>query len=490
MSQESSPFDSLNQQPSIRVRYPARLTSYLLRSHSISISEQFEINELTSKLLAFTKSIYESTNIIAYILAIIKGYESTNQDNSRENVMERIAFLKTVVLSYIGFIKTKIRLASSTICMVTSSLFYEGDDRVVYSPKRNRRIVDIHASRIPMYFRFKSATQLIAVKLHWRIPTFFVHHTRHRYNGEECLLIFLAYFATGSTFTHLADAFFGGDSRYFSWMMECIVDHLYANFYNKIAGNSLSQWIPSDLDDYRLGIYNKLVENQESLRERLNISYSQFRIFAFMDDTDFRTCRPSSSNVNVNTSPHDYQRSFYSGYYRAHGLKAQTIVFPNGLFGSVFITSIRHNDNGVLNMSGISDYLTRLLVRHPIPPVNYLPAVYCDGIFSPRACIVPRYVSPNPHQAMVNRLLSPLRVFIENSYGDVKNLWRIFQKRNNFNLLREGCSVRKACTMIFFVHNCYLCLNETRSNYFQLRAPTLEEYLPLDEVLEEAPDMD
>ena len=281
--------------------------------------------------------------------------------------------------------------------------------------------------------------------------------------------------------------------------MAMVIDHLYSNFYHKIAGKSISLWIPEYLQECRQCIFEKLEEVQEQFTQNISIQFDQFRIFGFLDDTGFETCRPSPSSetsntsININDSDNqnsDNQRSFYSGYFRHHGLKAQTIILPNGMITGVFITSLRHNDGGVLNMSGVSDNLTRLLRNHPIPPINHLPAVYCDGIFAPKNCIVPRYVSPNPFQKLINRYMSPLRVYIENIYADVKNVWRIFQTKGKFKILQKGRLVRKAFTIIFFVHNCYSCLNENRADYFNMRCPTLGEYLPLDEDLVQAPEMD
>ena len=41
----------------------------------------------------------------------------------------------------------------------------------------------------------------------------------------------------------------------------------------------------------------------------------------------------------------------------------------------------------------------------------------------------------------------------------------------------------------FFLLNCYVCLNESPNN-FNLRPPSLEEYIPLDEILIPAPVID
>ena len=42
--------------------------------------------------------------------------------------------------------------------------------------------------------------------------------------------------------------------------------------------------------------------------------------------------------------------------------------------------------------------------------------------------------------------------------------------------------------MSFFLLNCFTCFNEV--GYFDVRPPTLEEYLPLDEVLLPPPDIE
>jgi hypothetical protein len=75
---------------------------------------------------------------------------------------------------------------------------------------------------------------------------------------------------------------------------------------------------------------------------------------------------------------------FDSHYFREHGLKMQVAYLPgNGVIGSIYICSLRQNDNGVLNLSVLNVYLTVLL--EPLywrgqQPVY--PAVYGDAIFT------------------------------------------------------------------------------------------------------------
>ena len=60
----------------------------------------------------------------------------------------------------------------------------------------------------------------------------------------------------------------------------------------------------------------------------------------------------------------EMQREFYSRYFRAHGIKYLTVHLPNGLTGAVFGSRLSDNDNGVLNMSGLSDYLVQIYIHY------------------------------------------------------------------------------------------------------------------------------
>ena len=69
----------------------------------------------------------------------------------------------------------------------------------------------------------------------------------------------------------------------------------------------------------------------------------------------------NSEHAAQRAGAHDIQRAFYSGYMRAHGLKYQTLILPNGMLGSVWGSAISHNDIGVLNMSGLETHLQEIL---------------------------------------------------------------------------------------------------------------------------------
>jgi hypothetical protein len=68
--------------------------------------------------------------------------------------------------------------------------------------------------------------------------------------------------------------------------------------------------------------------------------------------------------------------SSLSGYIKAHGLKYQTTLFPNGMVTGVFGTSANNNDVGVLNLSRLTQHLEHILFPQHVMPGGLLPALY------------------------------------------------------------------------------------------------------------------
>jgi hypothetical protein len=158
------------------------------------------------------------------------------------------------------------------------------------------------------------------------------------------------------------------------------------------------------------------------------------------------------------------------------------------MIGSIYICSLRHNDNGVQNLSGLNDYLFSILSPlYSRNGNNVYPAVYGDGIFTPLATVMRPYVQPNHEQKIVNTRMSSLREDIEHKFSQVFNLYQVLRMSWQHFLFWNGDHVRKLFFTCLFVSNCYTCFNESRNRQFNLRAPTLQQYLPLDEDLIPAP---
>ena len=106
---------------------------------------------------------------------------------------------------------------------------------------------------------------------------------------------------------------------------------------------------------------------------------------------DVEPFSPGTSVRRENGFYDDIQRAFYSGYFAGHGLKVQALSLPNGMIGSVYVSSLRNSDSGLLNLSGLNEYLEDLFrdAGMLLPSAgNQFPAAYADGTFLQLSCIV------------------------------------------------------------------------------------------------------
>ncbi len=70
-----------------------------------------------------------------------------------------------------------------------------------------------------------------------------------------------------------------------------------------------------------------------------------------------------------------------SGYMKAHGLKYQTTLFPNGMVAGVFGTSSNNKDLGVLNLLRLMQHSESLLFPNLVMAGGLVPALFGDAIF-------------------------------------------------------------------------------------------------------------
>jgi hypothetical protein len=96
-------------------------------------------------------------------------------------------------------------------------------------------------------------------------------------------------------------------------------------------------------------------------------------------------------------------------------------------------------------------------------------------------------VNPTPEQHLLNIKLSSLREVIEHVFAEHRMRFQLFEVPARFQILTGGVKVRRVSLVSFFVLNCYNCILGGRCLYFGQIPPTLEEYIPLDEVLVPAP---
>lgn len=175
--------------------------------------------------------------------------------------------------------------------------------------------------------------------------------------------------------------------------------------------------------------------------------------------------------------------------FSGHGLKVQAITFPNGMFGSIYLGAWRISDASLLNMSVLDTYLVSLFTEFNIcltNTCNQFPGVYSDGIFPQLATIVAHYAQGDVNESRVNRCLAGACQSIEHLFCIHHNKFLLFNIPDQFKLLVHGIESVTMMQNSFFLLNCYNTFNESPKN-FDLRPPTIEEYLPLDEELKHAP---
>ena len=441
--------------------------------------------------------ILQQSSLLAGIIAILTLWNNimSNVANATANVRQTIKAIKNLIKRLLFLMQWVASYGELALLYAEDlSVFVRRRNR--FQPIRHRTIDDIDAEDCYSFFGL-TRHELRRLFVHWRIPATFQDSSHHVFRGEECFLITLYHMVKGVPFTAMARHTFGGDPRRMSDMFRLTINHLYFTFYNKISGTSLEQWIPRHVHLCRRLIHNAL--SQGMLRERTYVNgvlvdeafirhhfdFDTFRIFSFLDDYAMAAARVADSVRRREDFCTDIQRAFYSGYLRAHGLKAQVVYLPIGIIGSVFITEIRQNDNGVQNMSGINNYLVILLAGIFIG--GLYPCLYVDGIFAVLATIVPRFSNPTPALHLLNIRLASLRESIEHVFADHTVRFKIFSVPSYLRLFHRGVMIRRMCLVSFFMLNSYYCIGGSRCRYFGHIPPTLEEYIPLDEVLQPPP---
>lgn len=364
-----------------------------------------------------------------------------------------------------------------------------------FSPKSYRSIddfeSDFQAERLTR-FNIESLKRLM---YYWRIPEEFrIEGRRHVFKGEECMIILLNYLAKGRSYVDMTEDTFGGDPRNLTHIVRCIVEHLHQTFYHKISGDSMRMWThPETIRQFSYAIWSRLRELDEGDEFIDRELFQNFRIFGFVDCLGHETTRVGGEARRVHGYQQDIQRAFYSGYFRAHGLKSLIVYLPNGLIGSAYVASLLQNDRGMQNMAGLNDYLVSLLHNQVTANMD-LPAVYGDGIFTPLPTIIPKYnrnmlnqLPDRNYYEAFNTRMSSIRISIEHCFGTIYNLFRVFHHSYMLRVFGNGEHLRKLVLVSYFIMNCYACEYNSTAAMFDLRPPPLQSYIPREEMIPPPP---
>ena len=278
----------------------------------------------------------------------------------------------------------------------------------------------------------------------------------HVFSQLEALVTFLHRMAhPGSWESKLQ--FLGGRARAaYSCAFYFVLYHIYNHFHDRIT--SLVDW------------HNMA----DVFADAIHTVAPACRCIGFVDGT-FRTCaRPGGHN--------DIQRQLYSGYYKLHGLKFQTVVSPNGLIIDLFGPVLgRRGDGYMLRASNLLHRMAQLCARANQPYYIYGDPAYPLGQYILRG--YKRTAACTAAQRAFSTAMSRVRESVEWGYQLITANWQYL------DFTRTQWVRQQPIGMIYFVGalltNIHSCLyGNIVYDFFRktynvpaLRPPMLEEYL-------------
>ena len=165
-------------------------------------------------------------------------------------------------------------------------------------------------------------------------------------------------------------------------------------------------------------------------------------IWGFIDGTIKFTCRPGEG-----------QRAVFSGHKRAHGLKYQHVMCPNGLIAHSYgpFPGRRH-DSFIFAESNLE-----MLLQNVTDAAGNQMALYGDSGYPIRDCLmVPfRGAHLSAEEQIFNNMMSGVRTCVEWGFGKVSSVFAFVNYYANQKiLLQELGSYFQVATLLTNCHTC------------------------------------
>ncbi len=288
-------------------RRSVRRTNWMHRHDALNQLDQAYVSQLLMSQESNRQSVELSVMFMFIIfLKLLQIYRTHNNNNNGNVESETVGRLKVALLIQMTIIMHQLvglQLTDEELDNILN--IHEHDrDHVHFNPPTNRSINDLSEQTARTWTRFNK-NQLSQLFIHLRIPNIVrpqVGGGRRIFSGEEVFIFSLTKIASGLSNLNLYE-FFGGDPREYSAMFNWFIRHVFTTFYNKISGRSLEMWIDL-IDDCRDVIRHRiaLAPSPEELMiddtlqpdEVYEIRRDTFRVFGFVDCTDFRLTRTGS----------------------------------------------------------------------------------------------------------------------------------------------------------------------------------------------------
>jgi len=487
------------------IRLPPNRTAPRRRRASLYQDEQQDLREVHGMVKELNSRRDEAIVLYTLLTVELSVALRDGDENKKEHITHNVIPL---LLVYMEDIDARLVVCAEAELDITA-LRPEDRPMLTYRRHQYRTIASMDDEDARDWTRLsKSQLEDLLTHLRLRDQTFTVGRQGHtsRVTGEEMLLISLTRFCTGDSWKDMVRLRFGGGITRCHEMFDVFIYFTFTTFFHKISGNSMIQWIPC-IDYCRRKMYDKAITNSarcpitawrretDQLDRLVNIEerdlpFDLWMAYGSIDCTDWQTCRIGAGPVGPwegasrRVDAYQLQRAFYSGYFRAHGLKYQTVLLPSGMWGSVWGASMAHNDNGILNQSGLVPYLEDILTTNED---GYYPTLIGDAIYPQDRTVlwttkVPRGASDNFYS--FKRACSTVRQPHEIHYGSFFNYFHLFKNETQTRLFNNCEKAYRTGVVGFFLHNCFTCIKGSGVNsFFDSRHPTLQQYLPLDEVI-------
>lgn len=187
----------------------------------------------------------------------------------------------------------------------------------------------------------------------------------------------------------------------------------------------------------------------------------------FIDGTVIRVARPGGG----------LQRCVYSGHKRVHCIKLQSLITPDGLVFHLFgpIEGRRH-DMMLYHMSGMEGMLRDTL---EINGVQYF--IYGDSAYVLRAWLQTGFDGQDLTEEgqEFNTAMSELRVAVEWTFKDVKQLFYSLGYKRKLKLRERPVGLQYQFVMLFWNLRCCLYGSQA-ATFFGCSPPSVEQYLGID----------
>ena len=316
------------------------------------------------------------------------------------------------------------------------------------------------------------------------------------FNPEELFLFALTKIRTGKTNLQLVDEFFGGSVYRWSSGYRWIIYYLDDRYKNVVGLQGILRFLPQ-FPAFRSAMEQYVKRDRKYFDEAGNctivpgLNKLPYNICGLID------CTIDPAMVPLSGPAGDYegaprkrdfmaaQESIYSGWKHIHGIKMETVYFPNGISCAFGPVSCRRNDRGTLTESGLDAFL-ELIQQHLPPHLHHM--LLGDSIYRGNLRMITTYyraVPPlvlTPEEIKVNASFRAMRMPIERNYGLNSCVQRLLDtRRANYMGRRHPYALEqlRVCQLLL---NCYICLNGDQGghvNTFACTPPTLEEYLTL-----------